>query len=213
MADAAMRAGTLVPDGLMVRLILGELRSRGWVSDPSSQPMVLSSSGAAAAVNFPSESDMYDDYVTDLHAPPIMAQASDDPAASFILDGFPRTVSQAMQLDSRVAINLVIEIVTPTSIILDRICSRLVHAPSGRVYNNTFNPPRVPGRDDVTGEPLTRRVDDDHETWMTRLKRFEETSRPLLQHYHHKGVLWTVAGNSSDEISPRLFAEIERRFV
>lgn len=213
MADAAMRAGTLVPDALMIRLILGELRSRGWVSE-TSQPMVLSSVAAATATASSSESEPeVDDYVTELPTPAVPAQASDHPSASFILDGFPRTVSQAEQFDSQIAMNLVIEIVTPTAIILDRIGGRLVHAPSGRVYNTTFNPPRVPGRDDVTGEPLTRRIDDDVDTWKTRLRKFEETSRPLLEYYRRKGLLWTVQGDSSDEISPRLFQEIERRFV
>ena len=208
MADAAMRAGSLVPDRLMIRLILGELRSRGWTSG-SAQPMVLSSSSAAMA-GMKTEPD---DYVTDSDAANLPVQASDDPSASFILDGFPRTVSQAIQLDGRIAMNLVIEIVTPTWIILDRICNRFVHAPSGRVYNTTFNPPREAGRDDITGEALTRRTDDDLETWKIRLKRFEDTSRPLLDHYRRQGVVWTVKGGSSDEISPSLFSEVERRFV
>ncbi len=208
MAEAAMRKGALVPDKLMIRLILGELRSRGWVSSTSSQPMVLSSASATATALQPD-----DDYVTDHDNVPVPVQPSEDPTASFILDGFPRTVSQANQLDAQLTINLVIEIVTPSSIILDRIASRMVHAPSGRVYNSTFNPPKVSGRDDVTGEPLTRRADDDLETWKMRLKKFDETSRPLLEHYRRKGVLWTVQGNSSDEITPFLFREVEKRFM
>ena len=88
-----------------------------------------------------------------------------------------------------------------------------MHAPSGRVYNTDFNTPKVAGKDDVTGEPLTKREDDGEKTWKQRLRKFDETSRPLLEHYDKKGVLWTVEGNSSDEISPRLFAEFERRFA
>jgi len=65
----------------------------------------------------------------------------------------------------------------------------------------------------VTGEPLTKRIDDDENTWFERLKKFEETSEPLLEHYAKKGVLWEVKGNSSDEISPKLFQEFEKRFV
>lgn len=68
------------------------------------------------------------------------------------------------------------------------------------------------GRDDLTGERLTQRNDDDEETWKARLKKFDETSKPLLEHYSGKGVLWTVKGNSSDEITPKLFQEFERRF-
>ena len=87
-----------------------------------------------------------------------------------------------------------------------------MHAPSGRVYNTGFNKPKVEGKDDVTGEPLTKREDDGEETWRARLKKFEETSEPLLEHYEKQGVLWRVEGNSSDEISPKLFREFEKRF-
>jgi adenylate kinase len=80
------------------------------------------------------------------------------------------------------------------------------------VYNTEFNPPKVPGLDDVTGEPLVQRQDDSVDTWKERLRKFEETSRSLLGHYEKRGCLWRVEGNSSDEISPRLFEEIERRF-
>ncbi|GES60306.1 adenylate kinase 2 [Aspergillus terreus] len=134
------------------------------------------------------------------------------PAASFILDGFPRTAIQASILDSLVPVNFVVHLVTPPSVILSRIASRWIHEPSGRVYNTDFNAPKVPGKDDVTGEPLTQREDDSIDTWKQRLHKFEETSKALIDHYRRKGCLWRVEGNTSDEISPRLFAEIERRF-
>ena len=178
-----MRAGNLVPDDMILRLILGELKSKRWVS---SEPSVTDA--------FP-------------------AEPSADPAASFILDGFPRTATQASKLDSLIPINLVVSLITPADIILSRIASRWVHAPSGRVYNVGFNTPKVEGRDDVTGEPLTKRADDDESTWKQRLKKFHETSQPLLEHYDHQGVLWTVKGNSSDEITPKLFHEFETRFA
>lgn len=135
------------------------------------------------------------------------------PSASFILDGFPRTAAQASRLDSLIPINLVVSLLTPVDIIVSRIASRWVHAPSGRVYNTGFNKPRVAGRDDFTGEPLTQRTDDDEETWRTRLKKWEETSTPLLDHYENKGVLWRVEGKSSDEIWPKLVGEVEKRFA
>ena len=105
-----------------------------------------------------------------------------------------------------------VSLITPIEIILGRIAERWVHAPSGRVYNTGFNAPKVEGRDDVTGERLTKRADDDEETWRTRLRKFDETSEPLLDHYERKGCLWAVRGNSSDEISPKLFREFEKRF-
>ncbi|PLN78414.1 adenylate kinase [Aspergillus taichungensis] len=140
------------------------------------------------------------------------SSSSVSPAASFILDGFPRTASQATSLDALVPVNFVVHLVTPPSVILSRIASRWVHEPSGRVYNTSFNAPKVSGKDDVTGEPLTQREDDSLETWTQRLRKFEETSRALLDHYQQKGCLWRVEGNSSDEISPQLFEEVRRRF-
>ncbi|KAJ5245886.1 hypothetical protein N7468_000869 [Penicillium chermesinum] len=115
-------------------------------------------------------------------------------------------------LDTLVPVNFVVHLLTPPSVILSRIASRWVHEPSGRVYNTDFHPPKVPGKDDVTGEPLTQREDDSIDTWKQRLKKFEETSRALLDHYDKRGCLWRVEGNSSDEISPQLYAEVERRF-
>jgi adenylate kinase len=167
---------------MILKLILNELKAKRWL---------------------PSQTSVSD---------AVPAQPSDDPSASFILDGFPRTASQALRLDSLIPINLVVSLITPVEIILSRIASRWVHAPSGRVYNTDFNAPKMPGKDDVTGEPLTKRADDDEETWKQRLRKFEETSQPLLDHYARKGALWTVRGNSSDEISPQLFIEFARRF-
>lgn len=138
--------------------------------------------------------------------------SSISPHASFILDGFPRTDVQATSLDKIVPVNFVVQLLTPPSIILSRIASRWVHEPSGRVYNTGFNAPKVPGKDDITGEPLMQRHDDSIETWTQRLQKFEETSKALLEHYERQGCLLRIEGNTSDEISPRLFAEIERKF-
>ena len=182
-AESLMNSGELVPDEMILKLILNELKSKRWVSPKSS--------------------------VSDA----LPAEPSDDPAASFILDGFPRTANQASRLDALIPINLVVSLITPIDIILSRIASRWVHAPSGRVYNTDFNAPKVEGKDDLTGEPLTKRPDDDEETWKQRLRKFDETSQPLLDHYRKKGVLWTIKGNSSDEISPVLFSEFEQRFA
>src|SRR5262249_47956490 len=133
-------------------------------------------------------------------------------SASFILDGFPRTATQASSLDKIVPVNFVVHLYTPPSVILGRIGSRWIHEPSGRVYNTTFHAPKVPGIDDLTGEPLIQRRDDSVDTWTQRLHKFEETSKALLDHYEHQGCLWRVEGNSSDEITPKIFAEIEQRF-
>lgn len=181
-----MQSGNLVPDSMILNLISSELKSKGWLT-PSPQ----STSSSTQPTN---ESHTL------------------SPTASFILDGFPRTASQATSLDTLVPVNFVVQLITPPSVILSRIASRWVHEPSGRVYNTDFHPPKVPGKDDITGELLTQRQDDSIDTWKQRLRKFEETSRALIEHYEGRGCVWRVEGNSSDEISPQLFAEIERRF-
>lgn len=202
-----MKAGALVPDAMILRLIINELTTRGWIQDSNLRPYHVYSSSMGLDT---------DDTVDSVTIPSSLRTSrytySDSPNASFILDGFPRTATQATQIDDLVPINMVVNLQTPSDIIIDRICNRWVHAPSGRVYNTTFNPPEVEGKDDVTGETLTRREDDDPEVWKERLKRFQETNSSLLEHYDKLGVLWTVHGNSSDEITPQLFAEFSKRF-
>jgi adenylate kinase len=201
-----MKSGALVPDAMILRLIVNELTTRGWIRDDTLRPYAV----------YASSMGMEDNTVDAIHVPSGLRTSrytfSDRPSASFILDGFPRTAVQAIQLDNIVPINLVVNLDTPSDIIIDRICNRWVHEASGRVYNTTFNAPKVEGKDDVTGEPLTRRADDDPEVWKARLKSFKENNEPLLEHYDKLGVLWTVQGDSSDEISPKLFREFARRF-
>ncbi|KAK1755077.1 mitochondrial GTP:AMP phosphotransferase [Echria macrotheca] len=212
--ESTMKSGGLVPDDLILRLIRNELNQRGWIlsSHPAGNVITLASS-AVTASGFPADHDSGVDAFmssSSSFAPP---QASDDPSASFLLDGFPRTATQAGRLDEIIPINWAVSIKTPVDVILERISGRWVHEPSGRVYNTTFNAPKVPGRDDITGETLVRRADDDEEVYRARFKKFQETSEPLLEHYARKGVLWEVEGLSSDEITPKLFREFERRFV
>ena len=208
-AEQLMKTGALVPDSMILRLIRNTLVTRGWLVEKGVARTITLNS-IAADLGTP---DMQDNFLSTM---PASADTeydfADHPDASFILDGFPRTSAQAQQLDSLVPINLVVDLQTPDEIILDRICNRWIHAPSGRTYNTTFNPPREPGKDDVTGQPLTQRDDDTPEIWQARLKKFKEMSLPLCEHYDKKGVLWCVEGNSSDEISPLLFTEFERRF-
>ncbi|TGO51547.1 hypothetical protein BCON_0159g00250 [Botryotinia convoluta] len=210
-AESTIQSGSLVPDAMILRLILHELKTRGWLFPSPAPSMTLASSAmSATSSQFDTDSYVEQPSLAEASSPP---QTSNDPSASFILDGFPRTAEQAFQLDSLIPINLVVSLKTPASVILERIAGRWVHAPSGRVYNTTFHAPKVAGLDDITGEKLTKRPDDCEETWKTRLKKFEETSEPLLEHYARKNVLWEVEGNSSDEISPKLYQEFERRFA
>ncbi|KAJ9111827.1 hypothetical protein QFC20_002414 [Naganishia adeliensis] len=147
---------------------------------------------------------------------------------SWILDGFPRTLRQAGLLDSALneqgrPLNMIIHLAVPDAVIIKRISgehplpsilsllpslspksSRWVHLPSGRVYNTQFksSAPKVPGLDDETGEPLTRRPDDRPETFQRRLEAFYESTSPLLDYFadHHPESLHELAGATSDEV-------------
>lgn len=108
-----------------------------------------------------------------------------DCARGFLLDGFPRTIPQAQALeDAGVDIDHVIEIDVPDEEIVKRLSGRRVHEGSGRVYHVEFNPPQQEGLDDITGEPLVQRVDDQEETVRTRLHVYQEQTRPLVAFYH-----------------------------
>ncbi|KAF9426532.1 hypothetical protein BGZ76_002724 [Entomortierella beljakovae] len=136
---------------------------------------------------------------------------------SWLLDGFPRTMSQAATLDNTLQavnqpLNLVIHLDVPEEVILQRIMDRWVHIPSGRVYNMTYNPPKRAGFDDVTGEPLERRLDDNPDTFKTRLQNHHELTEPLLDYYRHREILVSLSGNTSDEIYPQIRELLQSRF-
>lgn len=213
--ESTMKAGGLVSDDLILRLISNEFNKRGWLfADPATKAasiMTLASASMTAdQSSFDHDTDVFLSNNAAGAPPP---QLSDSPTASFLLDGFPRTAAQAERLGRVVPINLAVNITTPFDVIMQRISGRWVHEPSGRVYNDTYNAPNVPGRDDITGEPLVRRSDDSEDVYRQRFQKFQETSEPLLEHYARKGVLWEVDGMSSDEISPKLFEEFEKRFL
>ncbi|KHN94704.1 adenylate kinase [Metarhizium album ARSEF 1941] len=213
-AESTMNAGGLVADDLMLRLISSELRNRGWLqSHGPPEVMTLSSEATAAAAADVQAPDTMTLGAFAAGRPLSPAQVSEDPTASFILDGYPRNAAQASSLEGIVPINLAVSLKTPFEVILERIAGRWVHEPSGRVYNTTFNAPDVPGRDDVTGEPLTQRPDDTEDVYRARFQKFQEASEPLLEHYAKRGILVEVEGMSSDEISPKLYQVFEQRFV
>ena len=110
--------------------------------------------------------------------------AQPDCEAGFLFDGFPRTIPQAEALrEAGVEIDRVIEIRVDDDEVVRRITGRRVHEPSGRVYHVKFNPPRVPDRDDETGEPLTQRADDAEETVRDRLAVYRRQTEPLVTFY------------------------------
>ncbi len=107
-----------------------------------------------------------------------------DCSQGYLFDGFPRTIPQAQAMkDAGVPIDYVLEIDVPFAAIIERMSGRRVHPASGRTYHLTFNPPKIAGKDDVTGEPLIQRDDDQEVTVRKRLQVYNDQTRPLVDYY------------------------------
>ena len=110
----------------------------------------------------------------------------------FLLDGFPRTIPQAEAMkEAAITIDMVIEIDVPDNVILDRLSGRRTHLASGRIYHIHNNPPKIQGKDDVTGEDLVQRDDDKEETILKRLKVYHSQTKPLVDYY----LKWSASEN------------------
>ncbi len=110
--------------------------------------------------------------------------ANPDCAKGFLFDGFPRTIPQADALkEAGVKLDCVLEIDVPFEAIIERMSGRRAHVASGRTYHVKFNPPKVEGIDDVTGEPLIQRDDDKEDTVKKRLEVYSAQTRPLVEYY------------------------------
>jgi adenylate kinase len=110
----------------------------------------------------------------------------------YLFDGFPRTIPQADALRAAgVALDYVLEIDVPDQVIIERMSGRRVHVASGRTYHVKYNPPKVPDRDDVTGEPLIQREDDREETVRKRLAVYHAQTEPLVGYYQR----WAASGD------------------
>ena len=113
--------------------------------------------------------------------------ALDDCQGGYLFDGFPRTLAQAEAMERlSIAVDVVIEIVVHDEEIVKRMSGRYVHPASGRTYHIVFNPPRVAGQDDETGEPLLQRDDDKEETVRKRLAVYHQQTRPLVDFYQQR---------------------------
>eukprot|EP00270_Netrium_digitus_P016492 TRINITY_DN5928_c0_g1_i1.p1 TRINITY_DN5928_c0_g1~~TRINITY_DN5928_c0_g1_i1.p1 ORF type:complete len:243 (-),score=61.15 TRINITY_DN5928_c0_g1_i1:291-1019(-) len=130
----------------------------------------------------------------------------------FILDGFPRTVVQAEKLDSMLAkngtkVDKVLNFDIPDEVLEERITGRWIHPGSGRSYHTKFAPPKTPGIDDVTGEPLIQRKDDTAEVLRSRLGAFHRQTEPVIQYYKSKGI---VTDLKAEKPPSDVTAQIER---
>lgn len=135
----------------------------------------------------------------------------------FLFDGFPRTIPQAQAMvDAGVDIDHVVEINVDDEEIVQRMSGRRVHPGSGRVYHIEHNPPKTPGQDDVTGEPLVQREDDCEETVRKRLEVYQSQTRPLVDFYRNMQgdaapAYHRVEGvGSVDDIRQRVLAALGR---
>ncbi|QJC33550.1 adenylate kinase [Enterobacteriaceae endosymbiont of Donacia provostii] len=107
----------------------------------------------------------------------------------FLLDGFPRNIVQAHILKrEKIHINIILELYVPNNEIIKRIIGRRIHLPSGRTYHIVFNPPKIKNRDDITGEKLITRTDDNIITINNRLKEYLKQTKPLIKYYKKKFV-------------------------
>ncbi len=144
--------------------------------------------------------------------------AQPDCAKGFLFDGFPRTIPQAEAMKTAgVKIDVVLEIDVPDAAIIERMSGRRAHLPSGRTYHLKYNPPKVPGKDDITGEELVQRADDAEDTVRKRLQVYQSQTRPLVDYY----ATWAASGDPQaprhrriagtgtvEEITARAFAAL-----
>ena len=130
----------------------------------------------------------------------------------YMLDGFPRTLAQAEKLnqilsDRNQKIDVVIRLCVPEDMLVRRIAGRRFHIKSGRSYNIEFNPPKIEGKDDITGEKLVQREDDKEEIVESRLKTYYELTEPLVEYYKKEGLLKEIDGTGSPE---NIYTEIKQ---
>jgi adenylate kinase len=128
-----------------------------------------------------------------------------DCSKGYLFDGFPRTIPQAQAMkDAGVPIDYVLEIDVPFDAIIDRMGGRRVHPASGRTYHIKYNPPKVAGKDDVTGDDLIQRDDDKEETVRKRLQVYDDQTRPLVEYYSS----WAAQANSTDKVKAPAYRKV-----
>lgn len=128
----------------------------------------------------------------------------------FLLDGYPRTLNQAQLLNKEIQVDHVVALNVPNDEIVNRLKDRWVHAPSGRVYNLLWNPPKVAGKDDETGEALSQRDDDKPAVILSRLQTYDKNTQPIAEFYRKMKILQEFHGRESDKIWPEVKKYLDR---
>lgn len=137
-----------------------------------------------------------DDLIVDM----VLAEMNGLKTERVLLDGFPRTGAQAEALGKHVKVDVALNLAVPTEDIVKRISSRWMHPGSGRTYAYDYNPPKVEGKDDETGEPLVQRDDDKPESVRQRLQGYDDQTLPLLGFYEKQGVLAVFDGSDYPDL-------------
>lgn len=145
-----------------------------------------------------------DDVIIDL----IKEEVAKPTKVPFLLDGFPRTLPQAQKLDRSFPVQVAIRLEVPHKVIMDRMANRWIHFASGRTYSYDYKPPKKLGFDDVTGEPLEQREDDQPETVRRRLEHYDAMIDPLLAFYKTRPecTVRGFVGSESDVIYPQILS-------
>ncbi len=139
-----------------------------------------------------------------------------DCAVGYMLDGFPRNKEQAKKLDAMLVgqnqkIDIVLRLLLKDEVVVRRIAGRRFHVESGRSYHVEFNPPEITGKDDLTGEPLIQRADDNEEVVQSRLNIYHEQTEPLVKYYDKKGVLVSIDGlGTPDEVFAKIKTALDQ---
>lgn len=135
----------------------------------------------------------------------------------FLLDGFPRTVVQAQKLDElldkrKTQLDAVIEFSIDDDLLVRRITGRLIHQPSGRSYHEEFSPPKIPMKDDITGQPLIKRADDNAEALKKRLEVYHNQTKPLTTYYAKRNLHFKVdAAKGAKEVFNNIDSILKER--
>jgi adenylate kinase len=136
--------------------------------------------------------------------------ADEDARKGFILDGFPRTIAQAEALKEMTSLDAVVNFVLDREDIVKRLSGRRVCKSTGKTYHILYNPPKVEGIDDETGEPLIQRDDDKEEAIVNRLEVYEKQTEPLIAYYREKGILVDIdAKPAPDQVLASMVAALK----